>query len=160
MLARYRNASQSPRYVPLSLFEWDNPWKTFGSFRQDLDRLFGVYERSIANPYVKNQDNAELRDTGSEFVITVDLPGVTKKDVELSVSGDNVYVKASRTAATPEGYTAHRRERASYTFEHAWRLPTSVDTQKAEAKLQDGILTVTLPKVPTAQPKQIPVKAG
>ena len=160
MLTRYRNASESQLFAPLSLFDWDNPWKAFGSFRQDLDRLFGVYERSIINPYVKNQDNAEFRDTGNEIVISVDLPGVNKKDVELSVSGDSVYIKASRTAASPEGYAAHRRERASFTFEHAWRLPAPVDTQKAEAKLQDGVLTVTLPKSPNAQPKQIQVKAG
>lgn len=160
MLTRYRNTNESPRFARLSLFDWDNPWKAFGSLRQDLDKLFGVYERSIANPYFTSQDSAELRDTGNEIVISVDLPGVTEKDVELSVSGDNVYVKASRTAASPEGYTAHRRERASFTFEHAWRLPAPVDTQKAEAKLQDGVLTVTLPKSPNAQPKQIPVRAG
>jgi HSP20 family protein len=157
MLTQYRNSHDFPHF---SLFDWGSPGRTFGNLRQDLDRLFGVYERSIADPYVNNQENADLRDAGNEIVISVDLPGVSKKDVELSVSGDNVFVRASRTASAPDGYTAHRRERVSYKFEHAWRLPVPVDTQKAEAKLQDGVLTVTLPKSPNAQPKQIPVKAG
>ncbi len=160
MLARYRNTGDLPFYSPLYLFDGESPWRAFGSFRQDLDRLFGVYERSLVSPHFKSPDSAELHDTGNDLVISVNLPGVTKKDIELSLSGDNVYVKASRTATTPEGYATHRRERASYTFEHAWRVPVPIDAQKAEAKLQDGVLTITLPKSPNAQPKQISVKAG
>jgi len=160
MLTRYRNTNDAPRFVPFSLVDWESPWRTFGNLRHDLDRLFGVYERSIANPTLNNDDRTELHDTGNEIVICVDLPGVSKKDVELSVSGENVFVKATRSASAPEGYTTHRRERASYTFEHSWRFAAPVDTQKAEARLQDGVLTITLPKSPNAQPKQIPVKAG
>jgi len=160
MLTRYRNTNDVQRYVPFSLFDWETPWRAFGSLRQDLDRLFGAYERSIANPYTGNQETADLRDLGNEVVITVDLPGVSKKDIELSVSGDNVFVRASRAVQVPDGYTSHRRERASYNFEHAWKLPVPVEAHKAEATLKDGVLTVTLPKSPNAQPKQISVKAG
>jgi HSP20 family protein len=160
MLTRYRNTNESPFFAPLALLDWDNPWRAFGNLRQDLDRLFGVYERSIGGSHFTNHDSAELRDAGNEFVVSIDLPGVTDKDVELSVSGDNLYVKATRNSAAPEGYTALRKERASYTFEHAWRLPTAVEAQKTEAKLRDGVLTITLPKTPSAQPRQIQVKAG
>ncbi len=159
MLTRYRNTNDLPRYVPFALLDWESPWRAFGSLRQDLDRLFGAYERSVASPF-NHQENADLRDTGNEVVITVDLPGVSKKDVELSVSGDNIFVRASRNLSVPDGYTTHRRERAAYKYEHAWKLPVPVEMQKAEAKLQDGVLTVTLPKSPNAQPKHIPVKAG
>jgi HSP20 family molecular chaperone IbpA len=116
MLARYGNTRELPFYSPLSLFNWESPWRAFGSFRDDLNRLFGMYERSLAAPYAKSADSADLRDTGNELVISIDLPGVSKKDIELSLSGENVYVKASRTATEPEGYTTHRRERASYTI--------------------------------------------
>ena len=160
MLTRYRNTNDLQRFTPFSLLDWESPWQTFGSLRQDLDRLFGAYERSIADPYSNGQDASEVRDTGNDLVITVDLPGVSNKDLELSISGDNLFVRASRTATAPEGYTTHRRERASYKFEHAWRLPVPVDGQRAEAKLAEGVLTVTLPKSPNAQPKQITVKAG
>ncbi len=158
MLARYRNSNDLPAFVPFSLLEWESPLRAFGSLRQDLDRLFGAYERSFTSS--SEGGNAELRDTGNEIVITVDLPGVSKKNVELSVSGENVFIRAARAATAPEGYTTHRRERSSYTFEHSFKLPVPVDAQKAEAVLQDGVLTVTLPKSPTAQPRQIPVKTG
>ena len=159
MLTRYRNSNDLQRFTPFSLFDWESPWKTFGSLRQDLDRLFGAYERSLPDPNSNGPDSYQIRDTGNELVITVDLPGVSKNDVELSISGDNLFVRASRTATVPEGYTTHRRERASYKFEHAWRLPLPVDAQKVEAKMAEGVLTVTLPKSPDSQPKQITVKA-
>ena len=160
MLTRQRNTNELQRFAPFSLVDWDSPWQTFGSLRQDLERLFGAYERSIADPYSNGQDASEIRDTGNELVLAVDLPGVSKKDVELSISGDNLFVRASRTATAPEGYTTHRRERASFKFEHAWRLPVQVEAQKVEARLAEGVLTVTLPKSPNAQPKQITVEAG
>jgi len=160
MLTRNRNSNDLPRFVPFSVLDWDTPWRAFGSLRQDLDRLFGAYERTLPSSFTNSGDSVELRDTGNAIEITVDLPGVSKKDVDLSVSGDSVFIKASRTATAPEGYTAHRRERGSYTFEQSFKLPIPVETQKAEAKLQDGVLTVTLPKSPNAQPKQIPVRTA
>ena len=156
MLARYRNSNDLPGFAPFSLLEWESPWRAFGSLRHDLNRLFGAYEQTLASPYAEER-GAEVRDTGSELVITVDLPGVSKKNIDLSISGENVFIKATRPAAAPEGYTAHRRERSSYTFEHSFKLPAPVEATKAEAVLQDGVLTLTLPKSPNAQPRQIPV---
>ena len=103
---------------------------------------------------------AQLADNGSELELRVELPGATKDNVELSVTGDSVFVRASREVEVPEGYTPHRRERSSFRFEHAWKLPVPLDSQKADAQLRDGVLTVKLPKSPNAQPKQITVKAG
>ena len=131
MLTKYRSSNDLPQFAPFGLFELSSPWHAFGSLRQDLDRLFGAYERSLADPVANGQDSAEIRDTGNDVVISVDLPGVSKNDVELSVSGDNVFVRATRTATAPEGYTTHRRERVSYEFEHAWKLPVPVGDAKS-----------------------------
>jgi HSP20 family protein len=160
MLYRHRNSNEWPTYAPFALFDYQTPERTFGNLRQDLERVFGSYERSLTAPIEHSAENAQLRDSGTDLTITVDLPGVSKKDVELSISGDNIFIRAARTLTPPNGYTAHRRERGSFEFEHAFKLPVPVETEKAEAKLQDGVLIVTLPKAPSAQPKQIVVKAG
>jgi len=160
MLTRYRNSNNIPKLVPFSIVGWDAPWRAFGGLRIDLDRLFGAYEQSLFSSNSTDTARAELRNSLNDFVITVDLPGVSKKDLELSVSGDNVSIKATRTASPPEGYATLRKERTSYTFERSFKLPAPVESQKAEAILHDGVLTVTLPKSPNAQPKQIPVKGG
>lgn len=160
MLNIYRNTNEWPSFVPFTLFDLPAPGRSFGNLRQDLDRVFGTYEQSLNGPYAKTGENAQLRDSGSDLVVTIDLPGVSKKDVELTISGDNIFIRATRTLSPPEGYTAHRRERSSFKFEQAFQLPVAVESKTAVANLQDGVLTVTLPKSPNAQPKQITVKTG
>jgi HSP20 family protein len=160
MLNIYRNTNEWPTFVPFALFDSPEFGRNFSHLRQDLDRVFGRYERSLNSPFVQPNEIAELCDTGSDLVVTIDLPGVSKKDVELTISGDNVFIRATRTLTAKEGYTAHRRERSSFNFEHAFQLPVAVESKTTVAHLQDGVLTVTLPKSPNAQPKQITVKAG
>jgi len=160
MLNIYRNTNEWPSFVPFALFDLPARGRTFSNLRQDLDRVFGTYEQSLNDPSVQAADYAQLRDSGTDLVVTVDLPGVSKKDVELTISGDSIFIRATRTLSPPEGYTAHRRERSSFRFEQAFQLPVAVESKTAVANLQDGVLTVTLPKSPITQPKQITVKAG
>jgi HSP20 family protein len=165
MLTKYRITNDWPSLSPFGLFEEAFTWPTIDTLRTDLARLLGTFERvssgaSTELAEISGSSAAQLHDAGTQFVITVDLPGVAKKDVELSITGDNVFVRASRDLNVPEGYTAHRRERSSYNFENAYKLPAPVDSSKAEATLKNGVLTVTLPKSPSAQPMQIQVKAS
>ncbi len=160
MLNIYRNTNEWPSFVPFALFDLPAPGRSFSNLRQDLDRVFGTYEQSLSGPNAQTGENAQLCDSGSDLVVTIDLPGVSKKDVELTISGDNIFIRATRTLSPPEGYTAHRRERSSFKFEQAFQLPVAVESKTAVANLHDGVLTVTLPKSPNAQPKQITVKAG
>jgi HSP20 family protein len=157
MLARYRNFNEWPQFAPTNNIDWASPWRTLDAIAQELNR--GWHDRD-GQGAAEGTQLAQLDDKGGEFELKVELPGVAKDNVELSVTGDNVFVSASRDVEAPKGYTAHRRERASYKFEHAWRLPVPVDSEKAIAELHDGILTVKLPKSPNAQPRQIAVKAG
>lgn len=159
MFDRYRNLNDWPEVSPTSILNWNSPWRTLDLLTQQLSRAWEDLDRYGEAPAGYAQ-TARLNDTGGELELSVELPGVTKDNVELSVTGDSVFVRASREVQVPEGYTPHRRERSSYKFEHAWKLPVPVESQKAEAQLRDGVLTVKLPKAPNAQPKQITVKAG
>ena len=68
-------------------------------------------------------------------------------------------VKAARKVEAPEGYTAHRRERQSFSFTQSYELPTRIDPEKVQASLKQGVLTLTLPKAAEAQPKRVTVTA-
>lgn len=159
MLNRYRHSSEWPSMTTYPLFNWSSPWRTFDLLAQQFSRAWEELD-DVAVDAVGFNRHSELRDKGEKLELQIQLPGVVSKDIELSVTGDSIFVRAERKVEPPKGYSAHRRERASYKFEHAWTLPVPVDSQKAEAQLQDGVLTVTLPKSPNAQPKQIAVKAG
>ena len=124
--------------------------------RREMDRLFyqpGAFEASGASP------RFSVEDQGAHFVARAELPGLTEKDLELTVTGNTLTLKGSRKLTPPEGYSVHRGERGSFEFARSFELPTKVNADKVEAKLEHGVLTVTLPKAPEAQPKQIAVKA-
>lgn len=152
MLARFNEWNGFPvfgarRTVPVS------------TLRRELDRLFGDLERAPGFGAVQAPP-VTFEDTGPALKLRAELPGLTEKDVEISVTANVLSLKASRKTEAPEGYTAHRRERASFSFAQSYELPTRIDPEKVEASLKQGVLTLTLPKVTEAQPKKVAVTAA
>ena len=88
--------------------------------------------------------------------VNVDAPGVTDKDIEVSVHGGELVVKGERKCERKEGgYDTRSYGR----FEQRVTLPTPVDADKVEAKLANGVLSITLPKSEGAKPRKIALKS-
>lgn len=104
--------------------------------------------------------NIALVDAGNALVLRAFVPGLAQGDVTLSIHQDVLSLAGERKSAVPEGYTVHRQERAATKFTRSFTLPCKVDAERTSAQLRDGVLTVTLPKAPEAQPRQIAVKAS
>lgn len=96
-----------------------------------------------------------LYDVGDRLEVRVEVPGITKDDLSIKIQGNYLEISGTRKADSPEGYKAHRIERGESTFTRSFTLPTEVETAKVEAALKDGILTLRLPKIEPAKPKQI-----
>jgi HSP20 family protein len=112
----------------------------------------------------------------SDDAVTVEaeLPGLAAGDVEISMVDDELVLSGARPeAAAAEGAAAstgngerrsavtwHRRERGSGRFERRIPLPVAVDAGPVEARLVDGVLTVTCPKAPEAKPRKVEVKSA
>jgi HSP20 family protein len=93
------------------------------------------------------------------FRIEVDLPGVRKDSIRISVQDNRLEVvgeRKSETAGSAEGY--QRLERAQGSFRRAFRLPKGTDAGKIESIFENGVLTVRVPKAEEAIPRQIEVK--
>lgn len=97
-------------------------------------------------------------DDGERFQAEAELPGFKIEDVELFVAGSQVQIRGTRTFEPKEGWTLHRRERASGEFSRTVTFPAEIDADNVQAALKDGILSVTLPKAPSAKPRKIEVK--
>jgi HSP20 family protein len=69
-------------------------------------------------------------------------------------------VSGERRVQTPEGYSAHRQERAAINFSRSFALPCRVNADRTSASVKNGILTVTLEKAADAMPRQIAIKAA
>lgn len=103
---------------------------------------------------------ADVVEEDKMFQISVELPGIETKDVDVSVSDDTLIIKAEKTNARGEqaqGYYLREREYGS--FERFIQIPVGVDKDKIEARFANGVLTVELPKTPEAarKHKKVPI---
>jgi HSP20 family protein len=97
----------------------------------------------------------------NDFVVTASLPGINPEDVQTTVLGDTVMIKAeSKTNAEKKGENWLMRERRTGSFQRSVSLGTPINSDKASAKFEHGVLTLTLPKSEQARPKQIKLSAN
>jgi HSP20 family protein len=89
-------------------------------------------------------------DRGDAFVVEAELPGVSAKDLSVTLTGRTVTMKAKTEA---------KGHRAARTYERSFTLPVAVDGDGVTAEAVDGIVTITLPKAAEAKPRVIEVKA-
>jgi HSP20 family protein len=101
---------------------------------------------------------ADIRESADGYLIELDLPGLTEKDVEITLEGHHLTVKGERKAPEVDGY--NRRERGYGRFERVFHLPDDSDPARIEAKAKNGVLTVNVPKAESAKPRTISVVAS
>jgi len=102
--------------------------------------------------------SVDLEDRGNEYALTVDLPGFKKEDVQVEVTDDFVTVNANHRDAEDEKNKNYiRRERAAHTFCRKIQLPETVRSNETNAKLNDGILAITLPKKTPKESKKLEI---
>jgi HSP20 family protein len=101
---------------------------------------------------------ADIKETEEAIVVTMDLPGVEKQDVDISISDDELRVVAEKKAETEVSEKDyHKRERTYKRFERMVKLPLAVKLEEAKAKLNNGVLEITLPKEVVTARKRISI---
>ena len=101
-------------------------------------------------------DVANLRFDDEVATISAELPGINTDDLDLTIEGRTLTIKANRAVAElEENQSFLRRERWSGSFGRSWKLPYNVDADAVTADYTDGILTVTLPRVEAEKPRKI-----
>ena len=121
--------------------------------RQDMDRLTeGLGGRSFGLPTAGVSPLVNLTEDKDGYYVRAELPGLKADELNISISGER------KIASEGQDIRYHRREREAGSFSRIISLPGDLDTDKVEAKLKDGILTVHIPKAEAVKPKQITVK--
>lgn len=118
-----------------------------------MNRLFGPVERVWAPP-------ADMHETQNEAVIAVELPGLTEKDIRLSIADGVLTVQGEKQRVEVEDASHYRQERWFGKFERAFSLPFPVETGQVKATFRDGVLTVKLPKAEEVKPKEIKIEVA
>lgn len=144
-----------------NLIRWE-PMREVMTLREAMDHLFDdAFTRpvSMAGSSVPAID---LYQTNDAVVLKAALPGFKPDDVQISVTNDVLTLRGEykQENGNEQGDVVyHVRERRYGSFERSLTLPTSVQTDKAKAEFENGILTIQLPKSEEAKPKSISIKA-
>jgi len=103
----------------------------------------------------------DVKETEKNFLITAELPGLSKDDFKLTVEDNSLTLEGEKKVEKEEkSDNPYRTERSYGAFKRVFRLTDSVDSKKIAADYTNGILSVTVPKTEKAKPKQIEVKVS
>jgi HSP20 family protein len=143
------------------IIRWD-PFSRSLSLRDTLDRFF---EGGLLRPWLARDWDAigslaiDLYETDEAFVVKAAAPGIKPEDIEIQVTNNVLTVRGeTKEEEKEEGARYHRVERRYGRFERSVALPTRVNADEVEATLEDGILTIEVPKAEEVKPKKITVK--
>ena len=136
----------------------------FANLRDEINSLFEgpFWSNTARTPQLFSgwTPALDLYQTTDDVVAMVELPGMRKEDIDISLHDGMLTISGERKDETREGDKTARTERLVGKFRRSISLPTRVDVNKVNATYKDGILTVTLPKAEEVKPKQIQVNVS
>ena len=152
----------------MSLIRW-NPTRDLATFPSDIfnmqremNKMFDSFSRGVDEPTLPNGNwmpAVDVAEEDNKYVVKIELPGVNKDDVKITLESSILTIRGEKKAEKEtKEKNYHRMERSYGSFLRSFNLPTTVKNDKIDAEYRDGILTITLPKVEEAKPKQIEVK--
>ena len=145
-----------------SIVRWE-PFRDMMSIRDAMDRMFE--ERFVRppmpfGPWAGGSMAVDMYETDDSVVIKSGIPGVGAEDIEVSVTGDTLTIKAEtkeEEEVQRENYL--RRERRTGSYCRSVTLPGGLETDQAQADYTDGVLTLTFPQAEEVKPRTIKVEA-
>ena len=143
----------------VSVERWD-PFRNMPDIQGEVNRLFDSF---LGRPVTGSQPPTwapvlDVHETKDDLVLNFELPGVTDKDVSLSITGDLLTLKGERgTNRDLKDESVYHVERVYGKFERSVQLPMPVQAEKVKATYRDGVLEVKLPKAEEVKPKEIKI---
>ncbi len=138
----------------------------FALLRREIDSMFDNFFRGFDMEPLEGRLGAfsprvDMTENDKEIKITAELPGMDEKDIEVSLNKDALTIRGEKKEEKEQkGRDYYRMERSYGSFSRTISLPVEVETDRIEARLKKGVLTVTLPKTASAvkETKKISVK--
>lgn len=147
----------------MTLVRWyPGPTRDVANFQGEVNRLFDSF---FGHPVGRDEalfvPPVDIEETPDAFLLRVDLPGMTQKDVKVALMGDTLTVRGQRVReAKHEDRNLHRTERVFGSFERSFTLGGPVRNDKVKATFKDGVLEVHVPKAEEARLREIEVQVA
>ncbi len=150
----------------MALVKWKNkdlynPLEDFRNLQDEINQLFdieripsstGLFDRSI-------YPSIDVMEDDQNFMIYCELPGIDLKEIDVSITNNVITVKGEKKRSEEKNKdNFYRREIWAGNFQRTLSLPDSVDSEKVNAEMKNGVLIIKAPKKEEAKPKQISVK--
>lgn len=145
-------------------------WLRPAPMAMELDRLIQDFWNSTS-PFVSGVPGGlasgaladggpalNISETPESFELEMELPGLSLSDVELTLEGRDLTIRGERKTVLAENATWQRRERFHGSFTRSLHFGADLDAARVSAKLENGVLSVTLPKAETAKARRIPIQ--
>ena len=137
----------------MAFTRWD-PLRDLLALHEQIGQLVGTDAPGWTPP-------VDLYETATEFVLTAELPGLSRDQIEIHAEDNRIVIRGAR-ASGPSGNDVpceqyHRVERGHGTFSRTFQLPLPVDEDRVTAELRDGVLTVVCPKAAEGSARRIRV---
>ena len=145
----------------MAITRWD-PFRDLMSIQNEMNRLFG---RTYGGDVGETSRGAwtpslDVYETQEKFVITMELPGVSPDDVDISVEDSTLVVRGERKFYREQDQDSFLRiERRFGEFTRSLTLPSTADAEGIQASFDQGVLTIEVPKREEARPRKITIKA-
>jgi HSP20 family protein len=144
------------------LTKWE-PIPEIVSFQDEMNRLFlDFFGRTPGRRMMSDGLWAPIMDieeTKDDIIVKAEIPGMTKDDVKIQITGDMLTISGERKREEEsKDKTYHRIERSYGQFQRMITLPSEVQSAKAKASYENGVLTIRLPKSEEVKPKEISIE--
>jgi HSP20 family protein len=158
--------------ITMNIVRWHRPevstWPGFGRLshlRSEFERIFEAplsVELTRASQFLNGAaPSLDVYEDKDSFVVKAELPGMKKEDIDVSLHDGTLSISGERKSEEKlENTEVFRSERFFGRFQRTVALPAAVDPAQIKAQYKDGVLTVTLPKLEEAKPKQIDVQVS
>lgn len=162
-------ARQTPSKTSESIFgDHNSIFAPLQSLRQEVDEIFNQFTHRFGNgskaefPEFKTPVT-NIDETETAYEISAELPGIAKKDIDITVENSTVKIHGERQKTKKSGKAEHHVTESSYgVYERSLSLPFTVDPKKVEAEYDNGILHLTIakPSQSKSTPKKIEIKSA
>lgn len=142
-----------------TMIRW-NPIREMMAIQNAFDRAYADGWRTVRATASAYSLPLDVYENDEAYTFVASLPGVGAENIQVNWHDDTVTIQAEVPQSAPAGETlrTHMVERPAGKFSRSIHLSKPINTDAVEARYEDGVLTLTLPKSPEAQPKVIPVR--
>ncbi len=148
--------------VPFWRHNWADLDRVFDNFRRDFEHTLASFPSLSMPSFPIATMSCDIVDEGDRYVINAEMPGVSKNEIKLNVSDNVVEISAEHKEQEEEKKKNYiRKESKAFSYHRTLPLPEKAKAGESKAKLNNGILTIEIPKIaPTPKPKSssIPVQ--